>query len=119
MADELGPITYGQEDEPIFLGKEIARHKDYSEETAKAIDQAIREILDNARDSAESILKDHREELEKLADALLNRETLIDDEVRELLGFPPRLGENSLNLAVPADREGKAPPKIPVPAPEA
>jgi cell division protease FtsH len=117
MADELGPVTYGQEDEPIFLGKEIARHKDYSEETAKAIDQAIRNILDKGRDSAEAILKDHREELEKLADALLIRETLIDDEVRELLGFPPRLGENSLNLAVPAGTVGKAPKKVPAPAP--
>jgi cell division protease FtsH len=96
MADELGPVTYGQEEEPIFLGKEIARHKDYSEETAQHIDRAVRKILDAAKDSAEGILKSHKNELEKLADALINQETLIDDEVRVLLGLPPRDREHAL-----------------------
>jgi len=88
MAEELGPIAYGQEDEPIFLGKEIARHKDYSEETARRIDQAVREILDRARTEAERIIFEQRDGLEALADALLNRETLSDDEVREILRLP-------------------------------
>ncbi|MDR3019850.1 MAG: ATP-dependent metallopeptidase FtsH/Yme1/Tma family protein, partial [Treponema sp.] len=96
MADELGPVAYGQEDEPIFLGKEIARHKDYSEDTAQRIDKAVREILDNARKNATDILESHKAELEKLADALLARETLIDDEVRELLGLPQK--ESSVSL---------------------
>ncbi|MCL2069678.1 MAG: ATP-dependent zinc metalloprotease FtsH [Treponema sp.] len=96
MADELGPVTYGQEEEPIFLGKEIARHKDYSEETAQSIDRAVRRILDESRQQAEDILLSHKGELEKLADALLVRETLLDDEIRSLLGFPPR--ENSSSL---------------------
>ena len=87
MADELGPVAYGQEDEPIFLGKEIARHKDYSEETARRIDNAVKEILDRARKAAAKILEKHKKELEKLADALLARETLIDDEVREIIGI--------------------------------
>ena len=90
MADALGPVAYGQEDEPIFLGKEIARHKDYSEDTAKMIDKAIREILDTSRDNAAKILESRKDELEKLADALLARETLIDDEVREIIGLSPR-----------------------------
>ncbi len=46
MSDVLGPIAYGQKDEPIFLGKEIARHKDYSEETARAIDTEIKKIVE-------------------------------------------------------------------------
>jgi len=96
MADEMGPVTYGQEEEPIFLGKEIARHKDYSEETAQKIDRAVKRILDEGRQQADDILNSHRGELEKLADALLVRETLVDDEVRSLLGFPPR--ENSASL---------------------
>jgi cell division protease FtsH len=96
MADEMGPVTYGQEDEPIFLGKEIARHKDYSEETAQKIDRSVRKILDEARQQAEEILKTHKQELEKLADTLLARETLVDDEIRSLLGFPPR--ENTASL---------------------
>jgi cell division protease FtsH len=93
MAEELGPVTYGQEDEPIFLGKEIARHKDYSEDTARRIDKAVKEILDDARGRADEILRTHKGELKKLADALLDQETLVDEEIRSLLGFPPR--ENS------------------------
>jgi cell division protease FtsH len=96
MADELGPVSYGQEEEPIFLGKEIARHKDYSEDTARCIDKAIREILEGAKNRAAEILKTHREKLEKLADVLLNKETLVDEEIRSLLGFPPR--ENAASL---------------------
>jgi cell division protease FtsH len=90
MAEELGPVTYGQEDEPIFLGKEIARHKDYSEETAKSIDKAIRNILEDAVNKARDILGSRKDKLEKLADALLSRETLVDEEVRNILELPPK-----------------------------
>jgi cell division protease FtsH len=96
MAEELGPVAYGQEDEPIFLGKEIARHKDYSEDTAQRIDRAVKEILDRARDTAREIIESRKAELEKLADALISRETLIDDEVRDILGLPRK--ENSVSL---------------------
>ena len=94
MAEDLGPIAYGQEDEPIFLGKEIARHKDYSEETARRIDCAVREILDRARSGARKIVEERRAELEAIADALLERETLTDDEVREILGLPALCAES-------------------------
>jgi cell division protease FtsH len=96
MAEDLGPVAYGKEDEPIFLGKEIARHKDYSEDTAHRIDHAVKGILDRALNSAQAILAFHKPELEKLADALLARETMEDDEVRELLGLPPRENASSL-----------------------
>ena len=89
MAEELGPIAYGQEEAPIFLGKEIARHKDYSEETARRIDMAVREILDRARAEAERIIAEQRIGLESIADALLDRETLTDEEVRAVLKLPP------------------------------
>jgi cell division protease FtsH len=88
MADDMGPVAYGQEEEPIFLGKEIARHQDYSEETAQRIDNAVQKILDRARGEAERIIKKQKKGLEALADALLVRETLIDDEVREILRLP-------------------------------
>ena len=90
MAEELGPVAYGQEEEPIFLGKEIARHQDYSEETARRIDKAVKDILDRARDTAGRIIESHKTELEKLSGALIIRETLIDNEVREILGLPLR-----------------------------
>jgi cell division protease FtsH len=90
MAEDIGPVAYGQEDEPIFLGKEIARHKDYSEDTAQRIDRAVKGILDRAGKNASKIIEDHKAQMEKLADALLARETLIDDEVREILGLGPK-----------------------------
>jgi cell division protease FtsH len=93
MSEELGPVTYGQEDEPIFLGKEIARHKDYSEETARRIDEAVKRILEGSRSQAGAILADHKGELEQLADALLSRETLADEEVRGILGLAPKTVE--------------------------
>ena len=96
MSEELGPVTYGQKDEPIFLGKEIARHKDYSEETARQIDAAIKRLLDEARSAAEKILSKNSAKLKRLAAALLERETLIDDEIRSLLGFPARVDTASL-----------------------
>jgi cell division protease FtsH len=99
MAEAMGPVAYGQEDEPIVLGKEIARHKEYSEDTAQRIDKAVKAILDTARDRADGILRSNKDKLEKLAEALMNQETLIDEEVRHLLGFPPR--ENPGNLAAP------------------
>lgn len=86
----LGPVSYGQEDEPIFIGKEIASHKDYSEATANAIDTEIRRILDEAYADAEKILTEHRDQLEQLAHALVEHETLADAEIREMFGFPPR-----------------------------
>jgi cell division protease FtsH len=87
---DIGPVAYGQEDEPIFLGKEIARHRDYSEQTAQTIDAAVHEIIEKAFADVEKILTDHRDQLEVMADALVERETLDDDEIRVLLGFPPR-----------------------------
>jgi cell division protease FtsH len=96
MAAELGPIAYGQEDEPIFLGKEIARHKDYSEDTAQRIDREITKILNACMTEAQSILGREKDRLAKLSEALISRETLIDDEVRELLALPPRTRTENL-----------------------
>ena len=90
MAPKMGPVSYGQEDEPIFLGKEIARHKDYSEETARNIDEAIRTFLDEGHQRAVDILTTHKDQLEKLAKELIQKETLQDSDIRELLGFPAR-----------------------------
>jgi len=94
MSDIIGPVAFGQEDEPIFLGKEIARHKDYSEDTAKKIDEEVQNILQQCLKETLEILTDHKEELNTLAEALIVRESLDDDEIRELLGFPKRIKEH-------------------------
>ncbi len=84
---DLGFIGFGKDDEPLFLGREIAQHKDYSEETARKIDAAILDILDKAMAETRDILKTHRDQLDKLTDELVEKETLDDKEIRELLGF--------------------------------
>ena len=88
MDEEIGSIAFGQEDEPIFMGKEIARHKSYSEFSAKNIDVAVKRILDNARNRSIRLLRENRDKLEKLANTLLEKETLSDGEIRLLLNFP-------------------------------
>ena len=84
---DLGFISLGSEGEPLFLGREIAQHKDFSDETASKIDEQIRKILSECMDDATRILTEHKDQLDKLAQALVARETLDDNEVRELLGF--------------------------------
>jgi cell division protease FtsH len=90
MVPETGPVAFGQEEEPIFIGKEIAQHKDYSEDTAKRIDEAIKGILESALGRVGAILAEHRAQLELLAGELFLKETLEDADVRTLLGFPAR-----------------------------
>jgi len=106
MADELGPVAYGQEDEPIFIGKEIARHKDYSEDTAQRIDAAVKHILDRSLASARSILEEHKDNLEKLAEALIVKETLVDEEIRVMLGLPARIARPATEEVVPESTDG-------------
>ena len=89
MSSALGFVSYGAEDEPIFLGKEIATHKDYSEEMARRIDQEVHDILETCLNETRQLLEDHRDEMERLTDALVERETLDDREIRELLNITP------------------------------
>jgi len=83
----LGPIALGGADEPIFIGKEIAQHADYSDDTAHKIDTEMRGLLTEALDEARRSLKKDREKLESLTLALLDRETLDDDDIRQLWGL--------------------------------
>jgi len=90
MSDTLGPITYGQKDEPIFIGKEIATHKDYSEKTAEKIDEEIKNIITSQYERAKKILIDNKDNMIKLANTLYERETLDSEEIYELLGIKPK-----------------------------
>ncbi|GMO46731.1 MAG: ATP-dependent zinc metalloprotease FtsH [Treponemataceae bacterium] len=87
MSKEMGAIAYGEEEEHIFVGREIARHKTMSEQTARNIDAAIESILTSACKRALGILGENKDKLLRLADALVERETLTDSEIRELLCF--------------------------------
>src|SRR5262249_35664039 len=73
---ELGPLTFGKKEEQIFLGREIAQHRDYSEDTAIKIDQEVRKLVSNGYTTARQILSDNRDTLEQIAKALIQREVL-------------------------------------------
>ncbi len=99
MSTLFGPVAFGQEDEPIFLGKEIAQHKEYSEDTAQKIDQEIHKILRDCLEETRTILKEHRDQLDKLARTLVVKETLDDREIRELLKLPAPGDASARSLA--------------------
>ena len=80
-------ISFGQEEEPIFIGKEIARHKDYSEETAMKIDLEISKILNDSLEKTRKILTDNIEQLKLIAKELIDKETLDDKDIKVLLGI--------------------------------
>jgi len=83
----LGFVNLADESEPLFLGREITQHKDYSEETAKRIDQEIHVILDDAMNETRTLLSTNRDKLEVLTKELVEKETLDDAQIRVLLGF--------------------------------
>jgi len=85
MSPELGPLTFGQKEEEIFIGREIAQVRDYSEQTAELIDAEIRRIVSGADEIAHGLLREQRERLDKLASALLERENLDGAEIDEIL----------------------------------
>jgi cell division protease FtsH len=84
MSDSMGPLTFGKKEEQIFLGREIAQHQDYSEDTALKIDAEVKRIVTNNYERATRILTEHKERLTDIADALLAREVLDADQVRRL-----------------------------------
>jgi len=114
MSDAMGPLTFGKKEEQIFLGREIAQHQDYSEETAQRIDDEVRRIVTDNYARARRLLEDRRETLETIADELLVREVLDGDQVNRLAqGLPvdePKTG-TAVPVATPspADEAGRRP----------
>lgn len=85
MSDKLSPRVYGQREETLFLGREVSRQVDYSDETANLIDSEINAFILKAKSEAKRILTEHREALDKLAEALLKYETLEGSEVKDII----------------------------------
>jgi cell division protease FtsH len=85
MSDAMGPLTFGKKEEQIFLGREIAQHQDYSEDTALRIDQEIKRFVMDNYERARQLLETHRVALDKIADELLAREVLDADQVRRIV----------------------------------
>jgi len=85
MSDELGPLAYGKKEEHIFLGREIAQHRDYSEQTAQKIDAAVKKIVVEANDNVTRLLQDNMDILKALADELLERETIVLEDMDRII----------------------------------
>lgn len=92
MSETLGPVNYGKKDEEIFLGREIQKHRDYSEKTAIEIDDEVNKIISKGMKRAETLLKDNINILHKLSEALLEREILDAEEIDTIIkgeSLPP------------------------------
>jgi cell division protease FtsH len=85
MSDDLGPMTYGEREEMVFLGRSIAEHRNYSEAIARKIDTEVRLVISRAYNRALEVMTIHRDVLDKLAQQLIQRETLGEEEVDALL----------------------------------
>ncbi len=105
MSDKLGPLTFGKKNEEIFLGREIATHRDFSENTAQIIDLEVRRIVTEAEKTAESILKTKLDDLKLLSETLLEYEVVDGDDITQLL--KERKLKKTKNDKKPATRKAK------------
>ncbi|MBI3315629.1 MAG: ATP-dependent zinc metalloprotease FtsH, partial [Candidatus Omnitrophica bacterium] len=88
MSEKLGHLTFGRREHQIFLGRDLVEEKNYSDETARLIDLEVKRLVDEAYVRAKNMLSEHKDDLQKLATALLEKEVLDAEEVKGLLGFP-------------------------------
>ena len=101
MSEKMGPLTYGSKEEPVFLGRDTGNNKNFSDETAKLIDQEVKALVMGGYKTAHKIITDHRDSLEKMALALLDRETLNLTEINEIIdGKSPPNGKSE-NIPTP------------------
>ncbi len=87
MSENIGPVTFGHRQDQVFLGRDIARDKDYSEEVAAEIDKEVRSFMENAYAATEKLLQDNLDTLHVIAQALIERETLEEDEIYQLVKY--------------------------------
>ncbi|MCI0740004.1 MAG: hypothetical protein L0Y72_13245, partial [Gemmataceae bacterium] len=114
MSDKLGPMSFRIGEEHIFLGKELQEPRDFSEDTAKVIDEEVQKLLREADDRAYDLLQSNRDKLDRLVEELLIKEELYKEEIDEILGRKPERPEAPL----PADADTNSHPVIsPAPAP--
>jgi cell division protease FtsH len=110
MSDAMGPLTFGKKEEQIFLGREIAQHQDYSEDTALKIDQEVKRFVTMNYERAHQLLTEHKAPLMAIADGLLARETLDAEQVRRLAAGQ-KLEESQPVTARPVEEEEPRPRK--------
>ena len=90
---ELGPLSFGKREEQIFLGREIAQHRDYSEDTAIRIDEQVKKFVDQGYQRAHKLIVDHSDAMHRIAKALVEREVLDGAEVKKLIEGEAQLAD--------------------------
>ncbi|PJF31297.1 MAG: cell division protein FtsH [Candidatus Thermofonsia Clade 1 bacterium] len=108
MSDRLGPMIFGQKEEMVFLGREIAEQRDYSEAIAEIIDEEVKKIVDEAYQRALAVLTEHREELERVAQRLMEVETIDYEEFMQLMGESPATNRRKRPEMLPKPAEKPA-----------
>jgi cell division protease FtsH len=118
MSDTLGPLSFAKDEEQVFLGREIAQHRDYSEETARKIDAEVNDLVMRAYERARSVLTEHQDVLHKLAEALLEKETIMGAEldalirqVRPGIDLPEKPADKDVPTEPPEPVETSSPPQ--------
>ncbi|WP_027179270.1 ATP-dependent zinc metalloprotease FtsH [Maridesulfovibrio bastinii] len=104
MSDKLGPMSFGESNDQVFLGKELVQHRDFSEDTSRLIDSEVRRIIDTAHDTARKLLGENKDILHKIAEALLERETISGNDIDVIMKggeLPPLV--NGVNAKNPSD----------------
>ena len=108
---DMGPLTYGKKEQEVFLGRDLAQARDYSEDTARKIDASVRTFVDAAYDSAYSILNNNQDIMNRMAMALLQRETLDAAEIKLIIAGEP-LPEARSPLSAPDPGPGETPKMV-------
>jgi cell division protease FtsH len=111
MSDSMGPLTFGKKEEQIFLGREIAQHQDYSEDTALKIDREVKNFVTSNYQRSHELLSENKETLVKIADALLSREVLDAEQVKRLAAGLPLDEPHSVAARVAVADEDEARPR--------
>jgi cell division protease FtsH len=122
MSDAMGPLTFGKKEEQIFLGREIAQHQDYSEDTAIRIDQELKRFITTNYDRARAQLEKNRVALDRIAEELLAREVLDADQVRRIVAgealeeyrAPATAAQSDDSRRQPKERPSIVPPLPPL-----
>jgi cell division protease FtsH len=114
LTDALGPLTYTEEEGEVFLGRSVTQHKQMSDETARRIDEEVRQIIDTAHQVAVTILTEHRDKLDMMADALIRYETIDSPQIDQIMkGQEPDPPKGWTDGDTPPSSPPNKPPKAP------
>ena len=112
LSDRLGPLTYSEDDGEVFLGRSVTQHKQVSDDTAHAIDEEVRRIIDSNYERAKTLLNENIEKLHAMAKALVKYETIGEDQIKDVMEGreprPPEDWEDSTDPTTPGDGSATA-----------